>query len=331
MSDEAEIKITMLGGSGAGKTCFMLAMFDVMSFGVEGFTFTTVDWDDGLDLEDQWNKLREGTDLDRWPKGTSGSRSYKFRFSYGAKTYLTFEWLDYRGGALTGRSDDPDLPTLRANLKESFGIFIVVPADQLIKDDYQAQRGLNLNRVNQLLNELRDQAPEKGFLPVVSLVVTKMDIWCKAFGKDRKEELVARLSKLFNPLFASGSGWTVSIVPVSLGEGLCDDLANAAIEPIAIHYPITFTIHELYQGHNKAVDVERASIRTRADENRKRPKAWWQQMLGTNDDHDPEIEEQIAQLDLWAEACGAACKTIGRSLRADIPVFKNGEQTDVKS
>ena len=321
----------MLGGSGAGKTCFMLAMYDVMSFGVEGFTFTTVEWDDGLDLEDQWKRLCDGTDLDRWPKGNMGSRSYKFRFSHGMKSYLTFEWLDYRGGALTGRSDDPDLPTLRAKLKESFGVFIVVPADQLIKDDYQAQRGLNLNRVNQLLNELRDQAPEKGFLPVVSLVVTKMDIWCKAFGKDKKKELVARLTKLFNPLFASGGGWTVSIVPVTLGEGLCDDMANAAIAPMAIHYPVTFTIHELYQLSNKAAVADQKNIRTRIDKGRNRPRTWWEVIFGTEDDHDPELEEQIAEMDSWAKICDADCKTIGRSLSADIPVFKNGEQINIKA
>jgi len=315
----ADIKITMLGGSGAGKTCFMLAMYDIMSMGVEGFTFSTINPDDGLDLEDQWNKLCDGTDVDRWPKGSEGSRPYTFRFSFGFKEYLSFEWLDYRGGALTGRADDPDLAKLRSSLKSSFGIFIVVPADQLVKNDRQAIRGMNVKGINQLLAELSDESHPR----VVSIVITKMDIWLKEIGLNQQNELVSRIKSIFSPLFVPDGNWTVSIVPITLGENLCDNLARGAIAPQLIHYPVTFTIYELFLKQLEAAEAEKQILIDRSA-NRK-PPTFWGDLFGRPDSNDAESEAKKAQLEAWSISCKAACQNISQALKADIPIFKNGK------
>ena len=52
MSDT--IGITMVGTSGAGKTCYLYAMYAEMAFGVSGFTFMPTDYDKSIDLEDGW-------------------------------------------------------------------------------------------------------------------------------------------------------------------------------------------------------------------------------------------------------------------------------------
>ena len=63
------IKITMLGGTSAGKTCFMLGMYDTMKQGVRGFTFTCSDMDTDLDLSEKWEQLVDPElGKDRWPK-----------------------------------------------------------------------------------------------------------------------------------------------------------------------------------------------------------------------------------------------------------------------
>jgi len=52
-----DIKITMLGTTGAGKTSYLLGMYAVMQTGVQGFTLAAKDMDLDLELTQRWEKL----------------------------------------------------------------------------------------------------------------------------------------------------------------------------------------------------------------------------------------------------------------------------------
>ncbi len=318
MNNNTNLKITMLGGSGSGKTCFMLAMYNIMSSGVDGFTFSTDDWDDGIDLEEAWYKLYDGTAIDRWPKGTADSRSYKFALNYGAKRLQTFEWLDYRGGALIGRSDDSGLGTLKAHLAGSYGVFIVVPCDILIQNDTRAGHRMHISRIVQLLTETSNS----GNQPVVSLVITKVDIWTNKFGRGQQEKLINQLRELFNPLFAKGGNWTVTIIPVTLGEDLCNNPDSAQIAPNAIHLPVTFTISELYNGKKDAIQNSKQALAVIPP--CKVP--WWEKMFGSNDISRLEIDSKNQKSTNEENAIESVRRIISGIMKAEVPVYKDGER-----
>ena len=100
-----DIKITMLGTTGAGKTSYLLGMYAVMQTGVQGFTLSAKDIDMDLDLTERWEQLISLEGEDRWPApNAAATEHYAFDFSYGFRPLIGFEWLDYRGLALSDRS-----------------------------------------------------------------------------------------------------------------------------------------------------------------------------------------------------------------------------------
>src|SRR4051812_40320997 len=96
----APIKLTMLGGTRTGKTCYLVGMYGMMRRGTDGFTFAAVDMDEDLLLAQQWKTMRTTTGDKRWPPPTTETKEHEFDFCYGYKPFRRFSWHDYRGGAL---------------------------------------------------------------------------------------------------------------------------------------------------------------------------------------------------------------------------------------
>src|SRR5215210_4879680 len=166
----------MLGAKGAGKTCFMLGMYSVMRLGVNGFTFAARDAsdDEDLDLElsRKWSKLKkEGPD--RWPLPTDKRDFYPFDLRYGFSTkVMSFDWIDYPGGALESSPKDEDVVTLKKHLRESSSIFLCVsgeylkegtPLDTLYED-------AAVGRMMKFVTRMRDE--NSSAPPSVAIVIT---------------------------------------------------------------------------------------------------------------------------------------------------------------
>ena len=122
-----DLNIVMMGASGTGKTCYMLAMYAAMSGSQRGFTFSTQDLDDDLELTDTWEKLLEGA----WPLPTANTKDWAFDCSYGFRPIMGFKWLDYRGGVLREKADNNDVKTFRERLKGASCVILCVAGDQL--------------------------------------------------------------------------------------------------------------------------------------------------------------------------------------------------------
>ena len=250
-----KIKITMLGTTKAGKTCYMLGMYSFMSIGLRGFTISAQDLDEDIELSDQWEKLLDPeAGKDRWPTPTNEGniKEYAFDFNYGAKTIMSFEWLDYRGGALRDKSTEGDVAALVKHSEESSCLFLCISGEHLkeaIVDDkgevdYQVRQRiaqkLRINRMNKLIEEIGKKIKPNDKTPYpIAIVVTKYDL-CM----DReKAAIVEDIKQLFEPLFQPNSGWLVTICPVSLGKELAENLESGAIEPINVHIPVVFAIY----------------------------------------------------------------------------------------
>lgn len=252
-----EIKITMLGTTGAGKTSYLLGMYAVMQTGIQGFTLAAQDMDMDLELTQRWEKLISLKGEDRWPTPNAAAMEYYgFDFSYGFRPLMRFQWLDYRGLALSDRSTEQDVADLVQYLQESSCLFLCISGEHLISEiTPNTVREIKSDRMNQFIQQYisankqpHDQKP----FPV-AIVITKYDL-CHHRDKD---EIIADVKKLFQALFTPSSGWLVMICPVSLGKELCDDPDNANIIPVNVHLPVVFAVYSQLRAHGLKLKHQR--------------------------------------------------------------------------
>jgi GTPase SAR1 family protein len=238
-----DIKITMLGTSGAGKTSYLLGMYAVMQTGVQGFTISARDMDIDLDLTEKWEKLINVQGEDRWPTPNAGAmENYNFDFSYGFRPIMGFEWMDYRGLALSDRSGEQDVQQLSNYLTDSDCLFLCVSGehlgDQITPTTVREIKSDRMNQfIQQVISKQKQPSPERPF-PVV-IAITKYDL---CFHRE-KQAVIEDIKRLFQALFTPNSGWLVMICPVSLGKELCQDPEHGNIVPVNVHLPIVFSIY----------------------------------------------------------------------------------------
>ncbi|MEZ4776388.1 MAG: hypothetical protein R3D00_24650 [Bacteroidia bacterium] len=252
-------KITILGAQNSGKTCYMYAMYKIMSEGRDGFTFTACQ-PYSLELDkDAHNELLKGWQIisqkKEWVPGTIGSgKNYNFSFNYAGKSLISFEYLDYRGSALKDGKDSKDYQTLLSNLSNSQVIMWCVPG-QYWKDqdeDEYSNIDLEISNINALLADLKSKRDkDKKPVPPVILLITKYD-QCKNVPSDNLQRLIK--SKL-NILFTKEGDWLVTIMKSTLGFDLSEfdnDLEKATIKPKWIMEPIAFAIYFVFEQLKKA-------------------------------------------------------------------------------
>lgn len=227
-------KITMLGPSGSGKTCYLISMFNMLEAGLKGgITLSTPNLDDGLRLNMLFDQMCEGGN-GRWPAGTSETTNYTFSLNHSFKSVFTFDWLDYRGGALKSDSSHEDVNILINRLKESIGILICISAEEIARENSaMLKQRLNVGKINNMIQQIPDDGALK---PFISIVVTKSDF----LNSDQwpRETLVQKIRDLFPAFFTNEGDWDVSILKVSLGRGLVSDNNFADLEPRDVHLPI---------------------------------------------------------------------------------------------
>jgi GTPase SAR1 family protein len=238
-----DIKIVMLGTSGAGKTSYLLGMYAIMQTGVQGFTLSAQDMDLDLELTERWEKLISVTGDERWPTPNAAAMEhYGFDFSYGFHPLIKFEWLDYRGLALSDRSTEQDVQDLVKYLSESQCLFLCISGEYLVEPiTPKTVRELKSDRMNQFIQQYissNKQPTNQNPFPI-AIVITKYDL-CHHRNRD---EIIADVQKLFQALFTPNGGWLAMICPVSLGKELCNDLHNANITPVNVHLPVVFAVY----------------------------------------------------------------------------------------
>jgi hypothetical protein len=299
----SDIGITMLGSSGSGKTCYMLAMYAVMSTGIRGFTFTTQDPDDDLDLADDWERLEvNGT----WPDPTTQSKNWLFDCSYGFKKIKGFKWHDYRGGALTDRSKPDDRKVLRQKFNNSSCIILCISGEVLM-NFIQGSCGKpkEVGQFNSFMNKFRNEMGKT--VPVV-IAITKSDL-CG----DILEKGVEVIKGWVNALFAPGSGWLTMICPVSLGTGSQD---NFEVYPENVHLPVTFAIfHALQKDINdtlSAIKANKRQVMNKQFEVSQLGENWFKALWNKGDIADEQYAIESLQRSTGLKE--ADCRTLQRNL-----------------
>lgn len=252
-----DIKITMLGTTGAGKTSYLLGMYAVMQTGVKGFTLAAKDMDLDLELIQRWEKLISLKGEDRWPVPNAAAMEYYgFNFSYGFSPLMGFEWLDYRGLALSDRSTEQDVADLVEYLQASSCLFLCISGEYLIDEiTPKTMREMKSDRMNQFIQQYvsNQQQPNPNQPFPVAIMITKYDL---CHHRDR-DDIIADVQKLFQALFTPNSGWLVMICPVSLGRDLGKDPESADIVPVNVHLPVVFAVYSQLRSYGLKLKSDR--------------------------------------------------------------------------
>jgi GTPase SAR1 family protein len=240
-----QIKIIMLGDRASGKTCYILAMYEAMQFGTHGFAVTTVDPDQGVKLSNLWKTLVNESGNNRWPDKTNQISIYKFEFSEGLDSKLEFEWVDYRGGAMSEESSERDVQELKKQVLQSSGVFLCISGEHLkekITDGNKFKISVD-TKAKFMIKYLVDfgkeiSREERQFSPII-ITISQYDL-CH---KRAKEELIEDIKKIFPPLFIENAYWNVMICPVSLGKELAENPDYGRISPKNVDLPVMFALY----------------------------------------------------------------------------------------
>ena len=242
----ADTTFTCLGMSGAGKTCYILGLYDDMCIGRNGFLITAAN-DAATKLERWMDVLDDGTGMERFPTGTPlhDFIKYTFNLSHHRDDILSFDWFDYGGGTLRAREENPEIfKYLNSSIEISTALYIFVDGE-LLCDSNKERRIRNVQRkcartINQYIKNYSDMHKDSDLPPVI-FVITKMDL-CRKYINE--EEMRQILKDSFSSVF--GEGITSYIVPVSLGKNISDDNYSGEVDPINIHIPIFIGIYHQF-------------------------------------------------------------------------------------
>lgn len=285
-----EIKITMLGTTGAGKTSYLLGMYALMQTGIQGFTLAAKDMDLDLELIQRWEKMISLQGENRWPTPNAAAMEYySFDFSYGFHPLMGFQWLDYRGLALSDRSTEQDVADLVEYLQTSACLFLCISGEYLTSElTPKTVREIKSDRMNQFVQQYVSSSqqpnPQQPF--PVAIVITKYDL---CHHRER-EEIIADVKKLFQALFTPNSGWLVMICPVSLGRDLCNEPDSARIIPVNVHLPIVFAVYSQLRAYGLKLESDR-DLQTTALETAQQKNPLFQLLKAE------EIRQQASQLE----------------------------------
>jgi hypothetical protein len=185
--------ITMLGGSGVGKTVFMACMYVALSAKND----LSIEAEPDLDrnLREIYRNILNG----ELPSGTVGVESaYDFYLLVNNRRVAKINWVDYRGGAIEDDSSEDDADYLHERIRNSDAVLIMLDLSSEILKSYEVG-GVLANyhlRVGRIKNLIITQNINRRIKSVI-FVRTKSDLVTDANGKpDLKtacDELVAQL------------------------------------------------------------------------------------------------------------------------------------------
>lgn len=233
-------QITILGMSGAGKTCFLLGLYYKMGAGFKGYTITTDD-DTDVQLRDRYARLCDAT-LDkekRFPAGTDNISKYVFDLQYGYNTIMSFDWVDYPGGLLERKNagNFEEYEDVKKAINNSSSLFICVDGTLLLGDDIDEKIDNVKDNCSNVINTFfSEYFKNNNELPPTAIIVTKYDI-CR--DDTDEEELCEIVEEAFSSLFVNSENeMIVTIIPVSIGSNIMDQDGSGKMKPLNIHLPI---------------------------------------------------------------------------------------------
>ena len=240
-------KFTILGETGAGKTCYLATMYGEFLMGTdEGYIIHASDNDTERQLRTYFDNISRGAERGRarFPYATPAAdvRNMQFDLTWGIGTVLTtFKWIDYPGTFLNPAINDvntPEYENLEKNINESSTLFICVDG-QYLADGTKNEKIRRVKQnccinINPFLSKLVNQGRS---LPPIVIIVTKYDL-CQDVPDNLIREVIYQA---FRPLFLTPQIF-IAVIKCSLGLNISDNNYTGELQPLNVHLPILMGI-----------------------------------------------------------------------------------------
>ena len=259
-------KICIFGVRGAGKTCYIYAMSQVMKDGASyGETVISLI----ANHTEQQNQLNRGyaelAKLKTWPTGSRETKVYDFRvrLQHEEEYHEIIPSLllrDYRGGLLQTEDDNEnELAELLDSFSDSCAVVFLIDGETLLHAldpmDVDPQHRVPLeasqilsarNQISLVENLFMEYKRRNNTIPPVMIAITKSDL----FVDENEIENGKKLIKRYLPsVFARGAGVNAAITTISLGDNLMKDEQNKLYGQLVlntsrnIHIPILYALY----------------------------------------------------------------------------------------
>ena len=247
--------ITILGGSGSGKTTYLHAAYAALSAGLDGYFLSATTRQVHERLGKGWTALvRKGI----FPPPTETPSPTSMVFWDRSTPVVALEWLDYRGGAMMDRTTVSDTQTLLDRLPDSDSIYLTLDG-ALLAEGVAARDFLRTRRqagARRMLSLFQNSAAMRERPPTLVILVTKADLIAAYFREPHaaQEGLIDAVRETLPIAFTDGV--TALICPVSLGDlgtAQAERVDPAHVEPRWTHKPILFSIREAQVGKQRDV------------------------------------------------------------------------------
>ena len=327
----SETTMTILGNSGAGKTCYLLSMYHKMCIGMNGFTITTDD-DTDVDLRHRYDQMKDRSlGNRRFPAGTDGRSQYEFTLECGYKPIMSFSWDDYPGGYLDvkGTGDMDSYKQIEQSILNSSCLFICIDGTLLQGDDIDEKISAIQDDCSIYINPFFSKyIKEHGALPPTAFVITKWDICAPDNSSD---DLIKIISEAFSPFFEAGkTGKTMAaIIPVSIDLYSNSTEPGKRMRPYDIELPIFMGIFFALQNKINNDKQNKTSLQNQISNER----STFRSFLFGDSDSVKQMNTDVRAIQNKLNINQQNLQKIFRQLEKDVPLFfingKQGKFSDI--
>lgn len=256
-------KITLYGLSASGKTCYLTAMSQSLSRGIDmgdRSYFTAIcpnPFQQAL-LDSSFGEMTNG----KWPKGNVDKpMTYSFDLSYCLRMIQSIDITDYRGALLntTNPTEAEASNAIREGARGSGVLLFFIGADVVVDAmNYEPKAMAQIGFCNTLHAEYRRFETNWEKTPMM-IVISKADIFdTKGIDREKAKEFVINRLQSF---FGRGTKMTVGITMVSLGRNLQhigeDELSGELVVGGTagnLHIPLLYSAYNFF-----AQEIERVT------------------------------------------------------------------------
>lgn len=327
----SETTMTILGTSGAGKTCYLLSMYHKMCSGMNGFTITTDD-DTDVDLRHRYDQMKDRSlGPRRFPAGTDGRSQYEFTLECGYKPVMSFSWDDYPGGYLDvkGTGDMDSYKQIEQSILNSSCLFICIDGTLLQGDDIDEKISAIQDDCSIYINPFFSKyMKEHGALPPTAFVITKWDICAPDNSSDDLKKII---SEAFSPFFEAGkTGKTIAaIIPVSIDLYSNSTEPGKRMRPYRIQFPIFMGIFFALRNKINNDKQNKTSLQNQISNERS---TFWSFLFGDSDSV-KQMNTDVRAIQNKLNINQQNLLKIFSQLKEDVPLFfingKQGKFSDI--
>lgn len=334
-------RITVIGDTSSGKTCFLYAMYNFIALGyVDGFTMSATSDDKDSELQKMYKVLNDNSlGMERFPPASQNRDEYEFSLQYGFKEIASFNWSDYPGACISSQGDGVE--ELISDLSSSDAWVIFIDGEKLceaILENNPLKKKKKLMDICGKYNIFIGKDKIRSNMPTsVPIIVTKSDMLINPLinhymetERDMNENKAAQkaffeaeeiVKKGLSAFFADNNDSLKSISIVTLGDNLMENGYKGDLDPVNIEYPITLSMlsiltHNFDRQFKRVADLKELIEKDKAKffSSAERRRLWQE-----------EIDKIRPQLAEWQKMAKAILSTLAESKK----LWKNGEELNL--